>query len=83
MRDPEDEIFFPTKKLFQVLQMERKGNLITMRVGNAGEPLQLVGTHEMPFAETVLAGIFICSHDENIVEEVKVWDVKIENGKKK
>ena len=83
MRDPEDEIFFPTKKLFQVLEMERKGNLITMRVGNAGEPLQLVGTHEMPFSETVLAGIFICSHDENIVEEVKVWDVKIENGKKK
>ena len=83
MRDPEDEIFFPTKKLFQVLEMERKGNVITMRVGNAGEPLQLVGTHEMPFSETVLAGIFICSHDENIVEEVKVWDVKIENGKKK
>jgi TolB protein len=83
MRDPEDEIFFPTKKIYQVLQIERKGNLITMRVGNAGEPLQLVGSHEMPFSETVLAGIFICSHDENIVEEVKVWDVKIENGKKK
>lgn len=83
MRDPEDEIFFPTKKIYQVIQLERKGKLVTMRVGNAGEPLQLVGSHEMPFSETVLAGIFICSHDENIVEEVKVWDVKIENGKKK
>lgn len=83
MRDPEDEIFFPTKKVYQVLQLERKGNIISMRVGNPGEPLQLVGSHEMPLPESVLAGLYICSHDENAVEEVKVWDVKIEQGKKK
>jgi regulation of enolase protein 1 (concanavalin A-like superfamily) len=82
MRDPEDEIFFPTKKIYQVLQLERKGKQIIMRVGNAGEPLQLVGSHEMPLPDAVLAGLFICSHDENRVEEVKVWDVKIEKGKK-
>jgi regulation of enolase protein 1 (concanavalin A-like superfamily) len=83
MRDPEDEIFFPTKKIFQVLQMERKGNMITMKVGNPGEPPQLVGSHELPLPEAVLAGLFICSHDENRIEEVKVWDVKIEKAKKK
>ena len=82
MRDPEDEIFFPTKKIYQVLQLERKGKQIIMRVGNAGEPLQLVGSHEMPLPDAVLAGLFICSHDENRMEEVKVWDVKIEKGKK-
>jgi TolB protein len=83
MRDPEDEIFFPEKKIYQVLQLERKGKLITMRVGNPGEPLKIVGSHEMPLPDAVLAGLFICSHDENRVEEVKVWDVKIEKGKKK
>ena len=83
MRDPEDEIFFPTKKVYQVLQLERKGNLVTMRVGNPGQPLELVGSHEMPLPESVLAGLYICSHDENVIEEVKVWDVKIEKGKKK
>jgi hypothetical protein len=82
MRDPEDEIFFPTKKIYQVIQLERKGKLITMRVGNAGEPLQLVGSHEMPLPDAVLAGLFICSHDENNIDEVKVWDVKIEKSKK-
>ena len=83
MRDPEDEIFFPTKKLFQVIQLERKGKQIIMRVGNPGEPLQLVGSHEMSLPDTILAGLFICSHDENRIEEVKVWDVKIEQAKKK
>jgi len=83
MRDPEDDIFFPTKMMFQVLQLERKGDLITMRVGNRGEPLQLVGSHELKLPEAVLTGLFICSHDENRVEEVKVWDVKIERAKKK
>ena len=82
MRDPEDEIFFPAKKMFQVLQLERKGKQITMRVGNQGEELQVVGSHEMPLPDAVLAGLFICSHDENRIEEVKVWDVKIEKGKK-
>ena len=82
MRDPEDEIFFPAKKIFQVIQLERKGKQIIMRIGNAGEPLQMVGSHEMPLQDAVLAGLFICSHDENKVEEVKVWDVKIENSKK-
>jgi TolB protein len=83
MRDPEDEIFFPAKKIYQVLQMERKGKLITMRAGNVGEPLQLVGSHELQLHDAVLAGLFICSHDENRVEAVKVWDVKIEKAKKK
>jgi TolB protein len=83
MRDPEDEIFFPGKKMFQVIQLERKGKFITMRVGNPGEPLQLVGSHELALPDTVLAGLFICSHDENRIEEVKVWDVKIEKPKKK
>lgn len=83
MRDPEDEIFFPTKKMFEIIQLERKGNTITMRVGNPGEPLQIVGSHEMPLPESVLAGIYICSHDENTLEEAKVSEVKIEKSKKK
>jgi hypothetical protein len=82
MRDPEDEIFFPTKKVFKTIQLERKGNKITMRIGNPGEPLQLVGSHDLALPESVLAGVFLCSHDENIVEQAKVSDVKIEKLKK-
>lgn len=83
MRDPEDEIFFPGKKVFQVIELERRGNLFTMRIGNEGEPLQLVGSHELKMPADILAGMFICSHDENILEEAKVWNVKVEKVKKK
>jgi Tol biopolymer transport system component len=78
MRDPEDEIFTP-KKNFQIIQLERTGKMITMRVANAGEPLQLLGTQEMKdLKDTVLAGLFICSHDSNEVAEARVWNVRID-----
>lgn len=83
MRDPEDEIFFPAKKIFEMIQLERKGNTITMRIGNAGEPLQLVGSHTMPLPESILAGIYICSHNENVMETANVSEVKIDKPKKK
>lgn len=79
MRDPEDEIFYAKKTLFQVVQLERTGKIITMRVANYGEPLQKVGSQvmeEMP--DEVLAGLFICSHDPDAVEEAKVWNVRID-----
>jgi TolB protein len=79
MRDPEDEIFLPGKKLYEIIELERKGNIFTMRVGDKGQPLQLVGSHELKLPADVLAGLFICSHDENSIEEAKVWNVKIEN----
>lgn len=78
MRDPEDEIFFPGKKIYKLIQLERKGKTVTMRIGNPGEALQLVGSHDMPLPDTVLAGLFICSHDENNIEEATVSNVKID-----
>jgi TolB protein len=78
MRDPEDEIFFKKNKA-QVIQLERAGNVITMRIANPGEPLQLVGSHEMiDLPEEALAGIFICAHDPALVDEARVWNVRID-----
>lgn len=78
MRDPEDEIFFPKKKV-QVIQLERSGKTLTMRVANFGEPLQVVASHDMPYMkDSVLAGIFIGSHDSDRVEEAKMWNVRID-----
>ena len=78
MRDPEDEIFFPKKK-FQTIQLERIGKKMTMRVANPGEPLQAVGSHEMPdMRDSVYAGLFICSHDSNTVETARIWNVRID-----
>jgi hypothetical protein len=34
MRDPEEEIFFPKKIIYQTIQLERSGKIITMRLAN-------------------------------------------------
>jgi TolB protein len=79
MRDPQDEIFYAKKTVFQVVQLERSGKKITMRVANWGEPLQEVGSHHMPdMPDAVLAGLFISSHDPEKVEEARVWNVRID-----
>lgn len=78
MRDPEDEIF-AVKKNTGILQLERSGNTFSLRVANKGEPLQLVGAHEMTtLPGEVLAGLFICSHNENVLEQARVWNVRID-----
>ncbi len=79
MRDPQDEIFYPKKTPFQVIQLERTGKKMIMRVANWGEPLQEVGSHELPdMPDAVLAGLFISSHNPDVVEEARVWNVRID-----
>src|SRR5437763_15339747 len=78
MRDPEDEIFYP-KKSFEIIQLERSGKTMIMRVAHDGEPLQKVGSHDMPgLKDSVLVGLFISSHDPDKMEEAKVWNVRID-----
>ena len=78
MRDPEDEIFF-SKKYFQTIQLERIGKKVTMSIAHLGEPLQVVGSHEMSdMRDSVFAGLYICSHDSTQVEEARVWNVRID-----
>lgn len=78
MRDPEDEIFFP-KKNVEVIQLERKGNMLIMRVANAGESLQEVGRTELAdLPGEVLGGLFLCSHNADTLEEGLAWNVTIE-----
>lgn len=78
MRDPEDEIR-SIKRYTSTIQLERKGNEVIMRIANAGEPLQLVGRHTMnTLPDEVLAGLFICSHNETVTETAKAWNVRID-----
>ncbi|MEP7107122.1 MAG: hypothetical protein ABI760_04055 [Ferruginibacter sp.] len=79
MRDPEEEIFFAKKFVFQTIQMERIGKMITMRVASWGEPLQDVGSTPMyNMRDSVFVGLYISSHDSDKVDEVKIWNVRID-----
>lgn len=78
MRDPEDQISFSKKKA-STIQLERIGNKYIMRVANWGEPLQEVGSKTMDnLKEEVLVGLFLCSHNGDVSEACKVWNVRID-----
>ncbi len=78
MRDPEDEIFAP-KAGYQIIQLERKGSEYFMRAAHPGEPLQLIGSHRMEsMSGKVLAGLFVCSHNPEVVETAQAWNVRID-----
>ncbi len=78
MRDPEDEIFTP-KRAYSILQIERSGKTIIFRAAHPGEPLQTIGSTEMEaLPDEALAGIFICSHNADNIEEARIWNVRID-----
>jgi TolB protein len=78
MRDPQDEIFAPDSS-YNVIQIERAGKKITMRAARSGKPFDIIGSHEMEnMPDEILAGLFVCSHDPNIIEEAEVWNVRID-----
>lgn len=78
MRDPEDEIF-TKKKGAEIIQLERIGKIFIMRVANFGEPLQEIGrTDAIDMPDEALAGIFIASHNADVLEEGLAWNVRIE-----
>jgi TolB protein len=78
MRDPEDEIFSP-KSNYRTLRLERMGKTFTMYAAHWGEPLQKIGSYDMQnLTDEVLAGLFVCSHNADVVEEARVWNVRID-----
>ncbi|HEX2975111.1 MAG TPA: DUF5050 domain-containing protein [Bacteroidales bacterium] len=78
MRDPQDEIFAPDSG-YNVIQIERSGKKIIMRAAHMGKPFDVVGTQELEkLPDEVLVGPFICSHNPAVSEEVRIWNVRID-----
>ena len=78
MRDPEDEIF-SVKRNVEIIQLERMGKMFIMRVANPGEPLQEIGRTDMiEMPDEALAGLFVCSHEADAMEEAMAWNVRME-----
>jgi len=77
MRDPEEEIFAP-KKGAQTIQMQRIGSVLTMKIAHPGEPLQVVASRLMEMKPEVLVGLYICSHDSDVVAQARIWNVRID-----
>jgi len=60
------------------LTLERKGKKITMKVSNNGFTNTPAGEIDLDLPETCYAGIFICSHDADVVEKAHFTEVKVQ-----
>jgi Tol biopolymer transport system component len=78
MRDPQDEIFAKDSS-YNVIQVERVGKNIIMRGAHNGKPLEIIGSHEFEnLTDEVLVGPFVCSHNADVTEQVRIWNVRID-----
>ncbi len=62
----------------EFVQVERKGNEFIFRISKGGEPLKEVGKITLKTGESVFAGMFVSSHNEEVLEKARFWNVRIE-----
>lgn len=79
MRDPEEEIFW-SKQYFgeNIIQLERVGKKITMRIAHPGEAFEEMGSVDVPtLRDEVFIGPYALAHDTVSIQEARVWNVRI------
>jgi TolB protein len=60
-----------------VLQFERKGNTYIFSAARYGQPFVSAQVTNLDLGDEVFAGLFICSHNGDVVERAKFRDVRI------
>lgn len=60
-----------------VLQLERKGKRVTMSAARFGDPFASSVVEELPLGEEVYVGLFLCSHDPDVLEQATFSNVRI------
>ena len=69
---------FPDGQAYpDVIQLERRGTTFTFSVARFGEPLQSVATSEVEIPNRVYAGLFLCSHNAEVVEQAVFSEVRL------
>lgn len=66
------------KEIPDFVQLERKGNEIIFRASKNGAILTEIARVQLALGEKVLAGIFIGSHNVDVLEKAEFWNVRIE-----
>ncbi|HVR69943.1 MAG TPA: biopolymer transporter TolR [Vicinamibacteria bacterium] len=60
-----------------VLQLERKGTTYIFSAARYGEPFTVTRVADLALGDQVLAGLFLCSHNPDVVETAVFRDVRI------
>lgn len=62
-----------------VIQMEKKGNTFTMSATHFGSLYQVVSIDDLDLGEELMAGLFVCSHNNEFSEEVEFFNTRAFN----
>jgi TolB protein len=60
-----------------VLQFERKGNTYIFSAAHYGEPFVSAQLADLDLGDDVYVGLFVCSHNANVIEKAVFRDVRI------
>ncbi len=60
-----------------VIQLERKGNSYIMSVARYGQPFTTVQANDIDLGDEVYVGLFVCSHEDDVVETATFSNVRI------
>jgi len=59
------------------IQLERKGNSFTFSAARFGDPYTVSRLPDLPLGDAVYVGLFLCSHDPEVVERAIFRNVRI------
>ena len=74
----ETEEIISEVKMPGFVQVERSGNEYIFRYSYQGQPLEEAGRIKLEMEPAVHAGLYICSHNEDVVEKARFWNVRLE-----
>ena len=60
-----------------VLQLERRGDRVTLRAARFGEPFAASELDALALGDEVYVGLFLCSHNPDVVERAVFRDVRL------
>jgi TolB protein len=60
-----------------VIQLERRGNQYIMSVAHWGQPFTIVSVDEVSLGDEVYLGLYLCSHEPDVVETAEFSDVRV------
>ncbi len=60
-----------------VVQLERRGNTYIMSVAQFGQPFVSVEAHDIALGDEVYLGLFVCSHEDDVLESANFDNVRI------
>jgi len=60
-----------------VIQLERAGDGYTLSVGRFGDSLAPIRVANLALGDTVYVGLFVCAHNDTVVERATFHDVRI------